>query len=218
MIQRQRRAPPATDRRGLLARMFHHVPSESVEAPADPGWAGDWRPPACLRHVEGANPRTGPETLAHRRSQPGRGEIWGLVVLAGAALGVGGGLGAGCGEAGCPDEEVHVRWSGGELNVCAAVAQTGAERAAGLSTRPPLGDGEGLVLDFPLEGEVCLVNGGVPYAVDGIHVAEDGRVVGVTCGMPADDPTAHCVQDTRWVLEVASPVGCGVPVGASAAR
>ena len=61
-----------------LARMSHQVPSESVEAPVDPGWARDWRPPACLWHFKGANPRTGPETLAHRRSQPGRGEICGL--------------------------------------------------------------------------------------------------------------------------------------------
>ena len=70
--------PLQPPRPGWLALMFHHVPSESVEAPADPGWAGDWRPQACLRHVKGANPRTGPEMLAHRRSQPRAGEIRGL--------------------------------------------------------------------------------------------------------------------------------------------
>lgn len=118
----------------------------------------------------------------------------------------------------CDGATVSVRWEGGALDVCAAVARTAAERAAGLTARPALGDGEGLVLDFPTEGEVCLVNGGVPYAVDGVHVAGDGRVTGVTCGMPPGDETPRCHGGTRWVLELASPAGCAVPVGATATR
>lgn len=121
---------------------------------------------------------------------------------------------AACDAAPCPS--ASVTWPGGALEVCVDVAATAQERMTGLVGRPPLGEGEGLVLAFPTVGEVCIVNEGVPTAIDAVHVGESGRVVAVTCGIAADDPTPRCHADTRWVLEVLSPGGCDVPVGAQA--
>lgn len=112
----------------------------------------------------------------------------------------------------CPS--ARVEWEAGVLDVCVEVARTPDERAAGLVGRH-LGAGEGLVLAFPVEGEVCIVNLGVPIAIDAIHVGDHGGVVGTTCGILAGDLTPYCHPSTRWVLEVAAG-DCEVPVGAAA--
>jgi uncharacterized membrane protein (UPF0127 family) len=87
---------------------------------------------------------------------------------------------------------------------CADQAVTAEERRRGLAGAPPLGPGEGLLLHFPTEGEVCIVNGGVDFPIDALYADRDGFVVAVETGIPAGDDDPRCHPDTERVLEVAA--------------
>jgi uncharacterized membrane protein (UPF0127 family) len=108
--------------------------------------------------------------------------------------------------AGCGDAPLRVRVEAPDGGVALAVtadeAITAAERMAGLAALPPLREGEGLLLEFPVEGEVCLVNEGVAYAIDAVYADSAGRVAAIERAIPPEDSAFHCRPGTRTVLEV----------------
>jgi uncharacterized membrane protein (UPF0127 family) len=119
----------------------------------------------------------------------------------------------------CDGTRVRVeRGSSKLLDVCAAVRDTEAGRAQGLSGHAPLSADEGLLLDFPVEGEVCIVNGDVSFDIDVVFAAATGNVAFVEAGFPAGDAAARCHPGTQQVLEVAAGVALGVQVGDALVR
>lgn len=111
----------------------------------------------------------------------------------------------------CDDRRVRV----GALEICAEVADTEAARAQGLAGRAPLEADEGLLLDFPVADEICIVNAGVGFAIDAIYVAPSDEVVAIERDIPADDPTPRCVEDTKRVLEVSAGVSAAIELGSA---
>lgn len=114
-------------------------------------------------------------------------------------------LGAGCG--GPPQfsgETVRVLGPGGEvrLEVFADVADDERERREGLARYDSLAAGRGLLIVLPAEGEVCITNAKVDFAVDAVFAATDGTVVAVERNVPRDDVTLRCHRSTRRILEV----------------
>ncbi|MFW5921207.1 MAG: DUF192 domain-containing protein [Polyangiales bacterium] len=96
------------------------------------------------------------------------------------------------------------------LHVCAEVAETEEERRRGLKDRDSLAEDEGLLIVFPAEGEVCIVNEGVPFPIDVVYAAEGGEVVAVERDIPAGDSTARCHAPVERVLEVNAGVASRV--------
>lgn len=114
-------------------------------------------------------------------------------------------LGAGCG--GPPQfagETVRVLGPGGEvrLEVFADVADDERERREGLTRYDSLAAGRGLLIVLPAEGEVCITNAKVDFAIDAVFAAADGTVVAVERNVPRDDVTLRCHGSTRRILEV----------------
>lgn len=112
---------------------------------------------------------------------------------------------------GCCDALV-VQTSEGELTLCVEVAETETARIEGLRGRDPLGPGEALHLPFPVEGEVCVVNDGVSFAIDALYADPDGAVVAVERGIPAGDATGRCHR-AQHVVETAAGELDAVDVG-----
>ncbi|MAQ16455.1 MAG: hypothetical protein CMN30_16890 [Sandaracinus sp.] len=120
--------------------------------------------------------------------------------------------------AGCATPDViSLRTEGAlVLEVEVERAVTAAERRAGLEGRDPLAAGHGLLLEFPVEDEVCIANGGVDFGIDGIFLDASGLVTALEREIPAGDPTVRCGR-ARWVLEVGSGAAAEVVPGAAAA-
>ncbi|MFW6086283.1 MAG: DUF192 domain-containing protein [Myxococcota bacterium] len=119
----------------------------------------------------------------------------------------------GCGEDAA--RRVRVESPAGELRLEVFVdeARTAEERMQGLAGRDGLDPGEGLLLIFPAEGEVCIVNEAVPFAIDALFIDGAGTVGAVERHIPAGDSTARCHGATLEVLEVAAGVADPVRVG-----
>jgi uncharacterized membrane protein (UPF0127 family) len=100
---------------------------------------------------------------------------------------------------------------------CVDVATTEAARARGLRGSPPLGEGEGLLLTFEVEGEICIVNDGVPFAIDVAWARTDGFVTAIERA-ESNDPTVRCHPTTRDVLEVRAGALDGITPGARLVR
>lgn len=100
-----------------------------------------------------------------------------------------------------------------DLEVCIDHAKTAAERTRGLIGHDLQND-EGLLLTFPVEGEVCLTNAGVPYPIDALWIDEGGVVVAIEHGLAAQAQGPWCHSPARHVLEVNGGVALGVEVGA----
>jgi len=81
---------------------------------------------------------------------------------------------------GCPDDELPLAVIGvaSSLEVCAEVADTEEERRQGLMGHAPLGPGEGMYFDFPVEQEICFYNAGVDFSIDILFATGRGVVVG----------------------------------------
>lgn len=101
----------------------------------------------------------------------------------------------------------------GALGVCAEVADTEAARAQGLSGREALEADEGLLLDFPIADEICIVNEGVSFPIDAIYIAPDDTVIAIAPNLPAGDATPRCITNTQRVLEVNAGVSSTVAIG-----
>jgi len=93
------------------------------------------------------------------------------------------------------------------------IADDEAERLAGLRGRDGLDAGEGLLIVLPAQGEVCITNRGVAFAIDAVFASEDGTVTALAAGIAADDDSLHCADGVRYVLEVAAGVAEGVRPG-----
>jgi uncharacterized membrane protein (UPF0127 family) len=118
---------------------------------------------------------------------------------------------AGCGET------VRIEGPDGELRLEVAVERAEDEdaRRLGLMFRPPLRASEGLLLVLPegFEGQACLTNENVAFAIDAVHADRAGTVVAVQRDLPADDPGPFCADRTSQVLEVLAGVAASVRVG-----
>ncbi len=99
------------------------------------------------------------------------------------------------------------------LRVEADFARTAAARREGLAARDGLDDGRGLLLVFPTEGEVCIENTPVGFAIDALFANAAGQIVAIERGIPAGDTTSRCHQPVAQVLELAGGVALSVQVG-----
>lgn len=124
---------------------------------------------------------------------------------------------AGCGNDAASDERVAVRVASSDgtehLSVDAIVAESEAERREGLTRYDELEDDHGLLIVLPVEGEVCITNSGVGFAIDAVFAADDGTVVAVERNVPMGDVTLRCHMSTRRILEVAAGVAGSVDAG-----
>ena len=82
----------------------------------------------------------------------------------------------------------------------------------------PLAPGEGLLLPFPVEDEICIVNDGVSFALDVAYADAAGQVIAIERRLPANDGTPRCHGPARDVLETAAGALDGVEIGARLAR
>ena len=94
-------------------------------------------------------------------------------------------------------------------------ALSATERAAGLRDYAPLAEDEGLLLRFPLEDEICIVNAGVDYPIDAVFLLENSggtyRVNSVV-SLAAEEIEAHCAVASA-VLEVRQGTAASVNAG-----
>jgi len=122
-------------------------------------------------------------------------------------------LGAGCGGGGLLPVVVTGPLGEVRLEVQAEQAITEEERVQGLSGYASLADDRGMLLVFPVEGEVCIQNGTVAFAIDAVFLDGSGRVVAVEEGVAAGDGTVRCHAPAAYVLEVAAGVAADVQLG-----
>lgn len=99
------------------------------------------------------------------------------------------------------------------LRVEVDFARTAEARREGLAARNGLDDGRGLLLVFPTEGEVCIENAPVGFAIDALFADAAGQVIAIERGIPAGDATSRCHQPVAQVLELAGGVALSVQVG-----
>ncbi len=92
------------------------------------------------------------------------------------------------------------------LRVEVDFARTAEARREGLAARNGLDDGRGLLLVFPTEGEVCIENAPVGFAIDALFADAAGQVIAIERGIPAGDTTSRCHQPVAQVLEFAGGV------------
>lgn len=104
---------------------------------------------------------------------------------------------------GCAEDTVTIRADDGAAALRASLiwrAETAAERMEGLRGRT-LDSGQGLLIAFPVEDEVCIANGGVEQAIDAVFIDAAATVTAVERSVPAGDPTVRCATG-QWILEV----------------
>ena len=121
----------------------------------------------------------------------------------------------------CPDGvlvELLSEGGGVTLSVCAEVLETEEARRSGLRGRTALASGEGVLLDFPLTSEICIVNDGVGFDIDAVYVGPDDRVVAIERRIPAGDAGPFCHPDVQRVLEVNAGEADAVGIGDSYRR
>ena len=139
--------------------------------------------------------------------------VLGVSVLGASVLGASV-LGAsvlGC--AGTPFATIRAPDGSPRLRVEVEIARTAEERMRGLRGRDALPEDLGLALQFPIEGSACIVNTGVPFAIDAVFADTSGVVRAVERGIPGDDPAARCHDDVRLIVELAAGVASPVAVG-----
>ena len=100
-----------------------------------------------------------------------------------------------------------------ELAFCVTRATTEAERAQGLQGVEELLQAHGLLLVYPITGEVCIFNYGVRFAIDAVFIGRQGEVTGVERNIAPGDETVRCHQDSKYVLEVNAGAAARVPLG-----
>jgi uncharacterized membrane protein (UPF0127 family) len=104
---------------------------------------------------------------------------------------------------GCAEDVVTIRGSDDGVVLRASLigrAETATERMEGLRGRT-LEAGEGLLIAFPVEDEVCITNGGVTQAIDAVFIGGDAAVTHVERAVPAGDGSVRCATG-QWILEV----------------
>ena len=81
--------------------------------------------------------------------------------------------------------------------------------------RHTVGEEEGLLLVFPVTGEVCISQAFVGFPIDAVFIGEDLRVLEVATNIPAGSDSLVCVDAVRYVLEVAATRAAEVEPGAT---
>ena len=77
----------------------------------------------------------------------------------------------------------------------------------------PLGPDEALLLPFPIEDRICIVNDGVGFAIDALYASGDGTVVAIERAIPAGDAEPRCHDGVQRVVETSAGELAGVEVG-----
>lgn len=116
---------------------------------------------------------------------------------------------------GCGWDDGCERWVIGDtpgLALCVTRATTADERRRGLVGRG-LADGEGLLLVFPVEGEVCITNEGVGLAIDVLWLDSRGTVTAIERALAAGAPGPWCHAPAAFVLEVRAGTAAAVAPG-----
>ncbi len=117
----------------------------------------------------------------------------------------------GCG----PDcDELRIE-RGSELvaSFCVTHAVTESERRQGLAGSSGLAPSDALVIEFPLEGDACITNAPVTFAIDIAFAGDDGVVRRIDRSIAAGDATSRCEPATRRVLEARGGALDAVSVG-----
>ena len=97
------------------------------------------------------------------------------------------------------------------LEVSVRRAEAAAERMAGLRG-DSLVPGEGLLLVFPVEDELCITNAGVEQSIDAVFIDGSAAVTTVERDIAAGDRTIRCAN-ARWILEVLANEASAVEPG-----
>lgn len=101
-----------------------------------------------------------------------------------------------------------------ELEIHAEIARSPVERTTGLKQwgeRIELD--EGLLIELPLEDDVCISNEGVAFAIDAIFVDGDANVTAIERNLAADSAETLCHDHIHYIVEVGSGVADEVNVG-----
>lgn len=90
----------------------------------------------------------------------------------------------------------------GDRSFSIEIADTSAEREAGLMFRQTMADDHGMLFVFDRTGEVDFWMKNTPMALDLVFVGEDGRVKAVMRGEPESEAIISPGQPVRFVLEL----------------
>ncbi len=114
----------------------------------------------------------------------------------------------------CEGARVRIVGAGGDtrLDVCAEVATSEVDRRAGLAGRPGLDDGAGLLMIFPVVGEVCITGENMRFPLDVVFVDGSSHVT-ARGALGVDDPALICEPEIAQVLEVSAGIAGDVEVG-----
>lgn len=109
--------------------------------------------------------------------------------------------------AGCGPDPARVLIARGDVRLWEGeveVARSEADRRRGLADHAGLGPGQGLVLEAPVEDELCVTNAPVSFAIDAAFADGEGSIVAVERAVPAGDGSPRCHRRARWILETAA--------------
>ena len=90
----------------------------------------------------------------------------------------------------------------GERSFSIEIADTSAEREAGLMFRRTMADDHGLLFVFERTDEVDFWMKNTPMALDLVFVGEDGRIKAIKRGEPESEAIISPGQPVRFVLEL----------------
>ncbi|TGQ17526.1 MULTISPECIES: DUF192 domain-containing protein [unclassified Mesorhizobium] len=90
----------------------------------------------------------------------------------------------------------------GERSFSIEIADTSAEREAGLMFRRTMADDHGMLFVFDRTGEVDFWMKNTPMALDLVFVGEDGRIKAIKPGEPESEAIISPGQPVRFVLEL----------------
>ncbi|RWH75553.1 DUF192 domain-containing protein [Mesorhizobium sp.] len=90
----------------------------------------------------------------------------------------------------------------GERSFSIEIADTSAEREAGLMFRRTMADDHGMLFVFERTDEVDFWMKNTPMALDLIFIGEDGRIKAIKHGEPESEAIISPGQPVRFVLEL----------------
>ncbi|TPI33651.1 DUF192 domain-containing protein [Mesorhizobium sp. B3-1-6] len=90
----------------------------------------------------------------------------------------------------------------GERSFSIEIADTSAEREAGLMFRRTMADDHGMLFVFERTDEVDFWMKNTPMALDLIFIGEDGRIKAIKRGEPESEAIISPGQPVRFVLEL----------------
>ncbi|WP_027166463.1 DUF192 domain-containing protein [Mesorhizobium sp. WSM3224] len=92
----------------------------------------------------------------------------------------------------------------GDRSFSIEIADTSAEREAGLMFREDMADDHGMLFVFERTGEVDFWMKNTPMALDLVFVGQDGRIKAIKRGEPESEAIISPGQPVRFVLELKS--------------